>query len=104
MRLTNCLRVSFIFGITIILLVTEGPLPSEQRRSIMQQILIVFCFEESPIFYECVAVFYWVTLQVGSCKCLAELLWSFLPLRTSGLRSVRRRRTVHAYMEMGKAH
>lgn len=44
MRLTNCLGVSFIFCITVILLVTEGPLHSEQRRSIMQQILIVLLF------------------------------------------------------------
>lgn len=43
-HLTNCLGVSFIFCIKVILLVTEGPLPSEQRQSIMQQILIVLLF------------------------------------------------------------
>lgn len=104
MRLKNFLGVSFVFCINIILLVTEGPLPSEQRRSIMQQILIVLFFRSLLFSVSALLAFTGLLCQLEAANCLAELLWSLLPLRTSGLRSVRRRRTVHAYMEMGKAH
>lgn len=100
MLLTNCLGVSFIFCIIVILLVTEGPLPSKQQTDVN----CTFVLRNLLFSMSALLVVTGLLCQLEAANCLAELLWSFLPLRTSGLRSVRRRRTVHAYMEMGKAH